>query len=344
MNEVATSANRLISANQGDGVELGMTGVGRFRLCDLVIESSVRLPELRETAEGRPDCRFRVLPPGNGFDGEYIWLRQWSTSDNGAWLKLGMRGEDYLLRFPDHGDFLISHDAKEIRCCPLPGTPPSTVRHLFLDQVIPLILSRREPLVLHASAVLTPQGAIAFVGKSGQGKSTLAACFGQIGCPLISDDYLVLRKTGEDWAAIPSYPGVRLWPQASDGIFSGLLETTEIAHYTDKRRVSDPALVPFEERPHPLRCLYFLDDDGEIVQSGPPIAPLDPQQAFMKLVAGAFTLDIRDKTLLRNQFDAIGQLTAKLPCFRLQYERDFSALPALRQLIVEQQTRKEAWT
>ena len=39
------------------------------------------------------------------------------------------------------------------------------------------MLSRRESLVLHASAILTPEGVIAFVGKSGQGKSTLAACF-----------------------------------------------------------------------------------------------------------------------------------------------------------------------
>jgi hypothetical protein len=349
MNIAATLASRVSSVEPGDGVELGLTGMGRFRVCDLVIESSVPLPELRQTAEGTPDCGFQVLPAGKSLDDEFDWFHHWSTHDNGVWLKFGSRGEDYLLRFPDQGDFLISHGGEEVRCCPLPSTPASTVRHLFLDQVIPLILSRREPLVLHASAVLTPQGAIAFVGKSGQGKSTLAACFAQIGWPLISDDYLVLRKmalreTDEDWAAIPSYPGVRLWPQASEGIFSSFPETTEIAHYTEKRRVSDPGLVPFAQKPSPLRGVYFLDGDGEVLESGPPIAPSDPREAFMKLVACAFNLDVRDRTLLRNQFDAIAQLRTKLPCFRLQYARDFSALPALRQLIVDQQIRNEAWT
>ena len=55
--------------------------------------------------------------------------------------------------------------------------------------------------------------------------------------------------------AIPSYPGVRLWPETSDGIFSVAPETAEIAHYTDKRRVSDPALVPFAEGPSALRSV-----------------------------------------------------------------------------------------
>ncbi len=341
MNEVVTLPNRINLARRVDGVEPVKTDVGRFRVCDLVIESGVAFPELMESVDGRSDCRFQVLPAGKGFHGEFTWFHRWSTPANGVWLSLGVRGEDYLLRFPDLGDFLISRDAKEIRCRPLPGTPASTLRHLFLDQVIPLILSRRELLVLHASAVLTPHGAIAFVGKSGQGKSTLAACFGQIGCPLISDDYLVLRKTGQAWAAIPSYPGVRLWPEASDGVFSILPETTEIAHYTKKRRVSDPALVPFAGRPYSLRGLYFLDGDGEMVQPGPSIALSDPREAFMKLVACAFNLDIRDKSLLRNQFDAIGHLRNRLPCFRLQYERDFSALPALRQLIVAQNSSQE---
>jgi len=267
--------------------------------------------------------------------------RDWLTRNNGAWLSFGKRGKDYVLRFPDWADFLISHDGKEVKCCPLPGTQASTVRHLFLDQVIPLVLSRREALVLHASAVLTPRGAIAFIGQSGQGKSTLAAWFAQIGCPLISDDYLVLRQSGSEWAAIPSYPGVRLWPQASDGIFGALLESSEIAHYTEKRRVSDAALVPFVESPSHLECLYFLDD-LEIARSGARVAPSNPRDAFMKLVACAFNLDVRDKILLREQFNAIGQLTTRLPCFRLQYARDFSVLPALRRLIVDRQIKTAA--
>jgi hypothetical protein len=341
MSDAVTLAKPVNLANRVDNARLGMTAVGRFRVCDLVVESTVPLPELTAVVGRSPDCCFTVLPAVKDFAGECHWFHHWTTQDNGVWLSLAVLGEDYLLRFPGQCDFLISRNGEEVQCQPLTGTPQSTIRHLFLDQVIPRILSRCEPLVLHASAILAPEGAIAFVGKSGQGKSTLATSFGQIGWQLISDDYLVLRKMAEGWTAIPSYPGVRLWPQGSDGIFDVQPESIEIAHYTEKRRVIDPALVPFVDKPASVRCLYFLNEDGDLVQSGPSIERLAPREAFMRLVACAFNLDIRDKTLLERQFDAIGNLRTKIPCFQLQYVRDFSILPEVRRLIVDHQARNE---
>jgi len=329
------------------GPETVVAGAARYRVCELLVDSTVRLPELTQVEGGSPDCRFVVLPAGEGFHGDVHWFHQWRSPDQAEiWLKVADRGPDYQLRFLDQADFLISRDGKHIRCRPLPGTPLSTIRHLFLDQIVPLMLSRRESLVLHASAILTPEGVIAFVGKSGQGKSTLAACFGQDGFRLISDDYLLLRKvdlaqTGGDWEAIPSYPGVRLWPETSDGVFSVAPETAEIAHYTDKRRVSDPALVPFAEGPSALRCLYFLNDDDSCPPE-PAILPLRPRDAFIKLVSCAFNLDIRDKAQLGRQFGAIGEITSRLPCFQLDYARDFAALPAVRRLIIDQPLRRQS--
>ncbi len=320
---------------------LDMTAASRYRVCELLVESFLPLPELTQVEGGTPDCRFAVLPSAEGFTEDVHWFHQWTDADNQTWLKLADRGEDLLLRFPRRGDFLISRDGRDIRCRPLPGTPQSTIRHLFLDQIVPLVLSRRESLVLHASAILTPQGVIAFVGRSGQGKSTLAACFGQSGFRLLSDDYLVLHKRVDDWVAIPSYPGVRLWPETSDGIFSVPPQSTEIAHYTDKRRVSDPGLVPFAEGASALRCFYFLNDEGDAFPPQPAILPLRPREAFMKLVSCAFTLDVRDKARLERQFVAIGQITTQLPCFHLEYARDFAMLPAVRRMIVDQPVRSE---
>ena len=340
---MVTLANPANSLSRAASASIEVTGTSRYRVCELVVESSLPLPELTPVEDGTPDCRFEVVPAADGVTGDVHWFHQWKDADQQTWLKLADRGDGYLLRFldqcDDQCDFLISRDGKEIRCQPLPDTPQSTIRHLFLDQVVPLVLSRQESLVLHASAILTPQGVIAFVGKSGQGKSTLAACFGQNGFRLLSDDYLVLRERSDDWAAIPSYPGVRLWPESSDGIFSVPPESAEIAPYTDKRRVSDPALVPFALGPSALRCLYFLNDEGFLPE--PAILPLKPREAFMKLVSCAFSLDIRDKVRLERQFEAIGQITRQLPCFQLDYARDFAMLPAVRRMIVDQRVRSD---
>jgi hypothetical protein len=345
MSLAAKSANWIRPANRAGFAGLELPGTARYRVCQLVVESNVPLPELAHANGGSPHCRLEVLPGGEGFAGEVDWFHRRTSPEDETWLRFGDLDGDYLLRFRDEGDFLISPDGRDVQCLPRPGTAESTIRHLFLDQIVPLVLSRRESLVLHASAILTSQGVIAFVGKSGQGKSTLAACFGQSGFRLISDDYVVLRKKmtrderAEEWVAIPSYPGVRLWPETSEGIFSVPPESSEIARYTDKRRVSDPALIPFAEGPSALRCLYFLNDGEEGLQPEPALLCLRPREAFMNLVRCAFNLDIRDKTVLERQFDAIGQVSAQVPCFQLNYAREFATLPAVQRLIVEQTVR-----
>ena len=70
------------------------------------------------------------------------------------------------------------------------------------------MLTRRSRLVLQAGAIDTPLGAIALLGRTGIGKSTLAASLARAGFPLIADDFLLLR---DDIVAVPSYPGLRLW-------------------------------------------------------------------------------------------------------------------------------------
>jgi hypothetical protein len=346
-----TKSRSQIEAGNRAGAALGTAPIGQFQVGEWIVESTVPLPELTPATDGIADCRFEVLPAGEGLASEHKWFRRISP-DNQPWISFADSGEDCLVRFHDQGDFLIARDGKNVMCQPLPGTAESTIRHLFLDQIIPLLLSRIEPLVLHASAVLTADGVVAFVGKSGQGKSTLAACFGRNGFRIISDDYLVLRHmapgavmgnlTGK-WSAVPSYPGVRLWPETSEGIFSVPAGNGEIADYTDKRRVSDPKLVPFARGASVLRCLCFLTDDEETSYPGTPmIASLAPKQAFVKLVRCTFNLDVRDNALLERQFAAIGQICAQTHCFALDYVRDFAHLPEVTRLIVEQAARSAA--
>ena len=204
------------------------------------------------------------------------------------------------------------------------------MRHLLLDQVIPLVLSRRERMVLHASAVLTGQGAVAFAGKTGQGKSTLAASLAREGCSLVSDDCLVLRTDHGVWTALPSYPGVRLWPSTAGEVLREGTATAEVAHYTLKRRVSDTDVLPYASGPAPLRRLFFLGDDaGEV-----SFERLPPGRAFMALVEFAYNLDIQDTAFLRRQFDTVGRLTADVPAYAIHYPREFSALPAVREAIL----------
>jgi len=303
-----------------------------YRICDLVLASSIGLPELTPAAQAQPECRFELLPAGEPASGDFHWFHRWPLEEEGdPWLNFARDGEGYLLRFPACADFFLSGDGADIRCRPLPGVPEVTLRHLLLDQVIPLALSRRDRIVLHASAVLTPRGVIAFYGRSGLGKSTLAASLARQGHASVSDDCLVLRKEGPCWMALPAYPGVRLWPSTAGELLEEETEGKEVAHYTAKRRISDAGILPFAASPARVSSLFCLAGDTSRVG----IERIPAARAIVSLVESAFNLDIADGGLARSQFEAVGQLAEELPAYTIHYPREFGALPAVTDAILQ---------
>jgi hypothetical protein len=311
----------------------------RYGLCDLVLTSNIALPELTPTSDDDAEWQFELLPVGLPYCDGVEWFHQWSidgyATEDGArqeepWLRFGRCSGDYILRFPLYGEFTITENTKSIRFRPLPDTLEVTVRHLLLDQVMPLILSRQESLVLHASAVRTGHGAIAFAGKSGKGKSTLAASFTPEGLPLLSDDWLVLRLGQERWRVMPSYPGVRLWPSAVQAILPQDLATIDVASYTMKRRVTDTTLFPQIKEPVLLRRLYLLTEGaGRIL-----IEQIPPGRSMISLVEFAYNLDITDRAFLLQQLETVNQVAREIPIYAIQFPREYSMLPAVRETIL----------
>ena len=316
-----------------------MSARHRYRIANLVLSSNIVLPELPPAKGTHVECNFELLTSADVPDHPVEWFHQWSIrfddevgEEHQPWLQLGRCYGGYRLCFPSLAEFIVSRDLSRIQCWPAPDTPDVTVRHLLLDQVIPLVLSRQEPVVLHASGVVTEFGAIAFVGRTGEGKSTLAASFARNGCPMLSDDCLVLRVERQCWTAIASYPGVRLWSSTLDALLHGRTPTDDMAHYTRKRRVNDNEVVPHVHGPAPLRGLFLLSR-GE---REPSITRFCPAPATMALIAYAFNLDITDSAFLQRQFEAISGIAVNVPVFELRYPRDFAMLNRVRQVILKQ--------
>src|ERR1041385_6354424 len=132
-----------------------------FTVCDLVLETNVLFPELSSIERGQPDLRLAFAAP-KASAVQHAWFHRWELPDGGTWLQIARSSNGYVLRFPDYAEFELSCAGDAVICRPVLDTPPETIRHLFLDQVMPLLLSQRGELVLHASSVVGPQGAIAF--------------------------------------------------------------------------------------------------------------------------------------------------------------------------------------
>jgi hypothetical protein len=312
-----------------------------YRLCDFALESNIPFVELPSAGAERRELAFHLDLNGRVSHGEPDWITRTSAQSGRTWLAIARIGADYLLRFPGLAEFVISSDGREIRARRLRPMPLGTVRHLLLDQVLPLALSRRSDLVLHAGAVSTPHGVIALMGPSGTGKSTLAASLARSGFPLVADDFLWLRKNSAGLVAVPSYPGFRLWADAADAMF-GSEQAPRVAHYTSKKRCGAGSAIPFAVEAAPLVRAFVLSEG--MPGAAPRVTPLPAREAFQELARHSYRLDADDHESLLRQFDLHGHAVRSVAFRRLEYPRRFAVLADVHRAILADLAETPSWS
>lgn len=256
----------------------------------------------------------------------------WPSPDGTAWVQFHRRDGGYVLRFPALADFDVSLDGRTARVTPVPGVSDGTIEHLYLNQVLPLALSRQGQVVLHASAVGLAGNGVAFIGESGRGKSTLAASFATTGSRFLTDDGLQLRwLDGKCWV-VPSHPSIRLWEDSEGALITHAVSKAPAVDFTTKVRLLAGDHIAFCTETQPLRRVYFLGDG-----TAPTLAidSMAPVEALMALVKNTFLLDIEEQQLLAWHFDEMVRLAALPIFFRLDYPRRYEDLPQIRAAIIQ---------
>ncbi len=90
--------------------------------------------------------------------------------------------------------------------------------HYLFAYALPIWLEQAGVPVLHASAVSIAERAVALVGPTGAGKSTLCAELVRGGAGFLADDGLPLYEESDGgWVCAPGPPLFRLWPSALEG-------------------------------------------------------------------------------------------------------------------------------
>jgi hypothetical protein len=259
-------------------------------------------------------------------------FNEWKNADGKTWMSFYRTPADYLLRFPDLADFQISRNGRNVHCWPVPGTSEETVRHLYLNQVLPLTLSKNGKLLFHGSAVEIGSEAIAFLGTSGRGKSTLAASFATTGFRFLTDDGLELQSRDGVCEILPSHPSIRLWEDSHLALIPEGARIAPPVQFTSKARLLAGDEIAFCNAPRNLRRVYFL---GECSPQETTFACMSPSEALIELVKNSFLLDTGEREMLAAHFNELSSLV-KLPIFyRLEYPRQFADLARVRQAIVE---------
>jgi hypothetical protein len=266
-----------------------------------------------------------------------LWFHHWYEADQRRSVSFAHTADGYCLRFHRAGDFDIVPGERRIQCTAPTSVAARTIRHLFLNQVVPLVATDRR-LVLHASGVVHGSRVTGFLGAGGAGKSTLAAALCQAGAHLVTDDALMLDRHGPAFRVIPTYAGLRLWPDAVRRMPHDTV-SEELTPYSGKRRVGGG--FRFHQRVSPLSEVCVLDGQphrGTRIS----IDRLAPLEALIALLPCTFQLDVSDARRVEETFHRHIEFVRRVPVYRLRYPWSFSRLDATAREIAERLTEARA--
>jgi hypothetical protein len=266
----------------------------------------------------REALRGRVVSPDPESWCEYLTLPEGSV----------------YVRWPDLFEFLVSPDGRRIAYNPLSESSLLAFETYLLSMVLSYALLKLGYEVLHATGVIVDGEALALLGPSGHGKSTLAAAFLSAGYPVLTDDLLVLMETPEGIMIPPGIPRIKLFPETATRLLPFPVAGEPMNPLTDKLVI--PLSEPhFWRAPAPLRAIYRLSDPGVArPASKVRIARMAVKTAFIQLLAGTFNARVLEPARLKRHFEGTSRLLTKVPVRSLSFERTFDHVPAVRDAIL----------
>lgn len=285
------------------------------------------LPPLHEATVAAVECRTAsasAFGPG----------REHAQSlDNFHRCALLPDGSTYL-GWDTVGEFVVSADGRSIQCRRANSATWESFQVYMLGQAISfaLVAQRIEPL--HATTVVVEGEAIAFVGDSAHGKSSLAACFLDAGHRLLTDDLLVLEDRATHLAAYPGPARIKLFPSVATRFLPNAQPRARMNSGTDKMIV---ALEPHQRcaATVPLKAIYAVTAPREACRRHDvDIQPLSGRAAFLRLLAAAFNRRIVRRFRLSQQFETMAMVSTRVPIHTLSYPRSLDRLGEVRDAVL----------
>ncbi len=203
---------------------------------------------------------------------------------------------NFWFRYTDETCFLLDRDATSIRAWWASSSTLEDTATYLLGPVLGFALRRRGVLALHASAVLIGGRAVAFLGRSGAGKSTTAAAFAAAGVPVLSDDVVAVRMIGGEATVFPSYRLLRLWDESEKILFGTVGELPKLTPTWDKRALPLGAAFPFHAAPAPLGDVFLIAPRTADEQA-PYVETMRPHEAFMNVVVNTYANYLLDDAM-----------------------------------------------
>jgi hypothetical protein len=238
-------------------------------------------------------------------------------------------------------EFLVTADARRIYARALSAVDQEAMLAYLLVDALSFSMVRlgREPL--HATAVATDRGVLAFLGNSGDGKSTLAALLVRHGCKLVTDDMLILTRAGGRWLAQPGPPRLKLYRHMADDVLGPASGNVPMNRDTTKLIIPlDPSDCATEAEA--LTGVYILVDGADAQTNDPVIQRLSPAAAFPRVLAHTAGHYPLEAARLKRQFEFVTTLVREVPIKTIAYRREKKDMFALRDAVLADAARRIA--
>ncbi len=274
---------------------------------------------------------------------------RWVSPEGHCQAEFHKPGAGFLIRFPGQADFLIAEPqgGSDYRVIgwPLPECDEAAIINLFHNAIQPILGNHTGGLFLHGSAVIAQgergeqaeqgkqdgeaSGAIAFLGLSRGGKTTLAGSFAKAGRPFLTEDVIDLQVSGGQYLLQPKRSKLRLFADSARHLLG---EDTQIKDADMKQDVEAGSALPFADHAVPLRQVYVLGTDHRAPLA---IQRFSMQEALSALMPHAFILDVEDKPRLKGHFARMADLSQDIACYALDFTREYAELPRVREAILD---------
>jgi hypothetical protein len=239
------------------------------------------------------------------------------TVEGYPWYTFCRVDDGYAGRIPGVADFLIDDDLKRVVCHPALDDRSKVIPIIVPGTVTAFLLAMSGRFVLHGSAVDLDGRALAFVGASGQGKTTMAAMFCAAGTTLVTDDVLPLEfGSGPDGATsvlcLRAGNELRL-REKSASLADRFDEGTAVRVTADDRRAVMPLTTPHQRLP--LAAVLLPRPDREHPDVSARL--LSGGEASFWLGRCQRIEGWRGRDQLRQQFTDVGVVAATVPVFEV---------------------------
>ena len=256
-------------------------------------------------------------------------LRRITLQNGEIFFEAFWRNEVYQLRWPRAGEASVSKQGRLLRFEQKPAAR-SISTQILRRIVMAYASSLRGREALHATTLERNGRAIALIGASGEGKSTLAAYLlkNDSSIRLLSDDLLYLKMIkGKAWVML-SKEAPRLKLSRETFLRFGFNGRDGYGTQFDPNLEKEIILLPSGEshrRLVPLVAIVQLNRNS----SGLRLEKIKGAKAALTLLANIYNEILRPPRVLKNQFELCATLGRLVPIGKLSFPSGFKALPTI---------------